>query len=230
MDRLRAVIHSFPIQSNESCSIWSRSTGGFLMIFRRSAAAQGIDAEDKAEWIVGFGGEHGVVVQFQVASYVASDPSEGYEEEIWFLRVTAQGEWDLDTNAIELMRSVESKETFYVRSLPVEQQLVIRSIDQFLLDTAKRIMSLVQWRFGVRGYHESLRGGTLEWKDDSGQWRPISFGRSLIFRREPTARFPPEVVNELKPLVIDEWRGPLGHSLLREAWDLRERNPRGVAN
>jgi hypothetical protein len=198
------------------------------MLFRKSAAAHGLDAEDKAEWTIDLGGEHGVIVQFQEDSYIAEEPSEGYEEEIWYLRVTAQGEWDLDTHASELMRSVDGRGTFYVRSLSVEQQQVIRSIDQFLLDSAKRMMSLVQWRFGVRGHHESLRGGSLEWKDDGGQWQPMSFGRSLIFRREPTARFPPEVVNELMPLVFDEGRGPLGHSLLREAWDLKERNPRGA--
>jgi hypothetical protein len=197
------------------------------MRFRRESIVQGLDAVDEADWQIDLGTEHGIILRFQEDTFRARD-AEGYEEDLSYLRISAQGNWQLDSQTEQAFHSFKGGKVLFVPSVPVAGQRTVRSIDHELLEAASCVTNLVRWRFGVHGHNEPFSKSGLEWQAADGEWKGVAYSRSIRLWFGATANFQEQIVDELTPLVFNGWREPLGHSLLREAWDLRETNPRSA--
>jgi hypothetical protein len=205
------------------------------MRFKRELVVQGLETHPGAGWHVDLGDEHGITLEFRWDTHPNEDESTAeFSPNTPYLSVTVQGEWQLDSRLEHDLSSLASGSVVSFEAerfelwAPIEAQKAIRSIDHELMDAAGRVTNVVRWRFGVLGEHEPLRGSGLEWQADDGNWRSFRFHEPLRRWSGAEANFGRDVVDELIPLIESKWREPLGHSLLREAWDLRERNPRSA--
>jgi hypothetical protein len=92
-------------------------------------------------------------------------------------------------------------------------------------------LRIVQWRTGVYGHHEPIRcaEGDLQWSADQVAWTPVWLGLKAVTSSELLAVMYTETLfREVSELVIAEDCEPIGHELLREAWNLKRSSPRSA--
>lgn len=106
----------------------------------------------------------------------------------------------------------------------------VDKIQPDLTALARRTVSLLQWRLGIRGNHQTLTGGSRPyWSIDGSEFRALPGVAHVTDEYLCVARSVDEVLrNDVESLVRTNASQPLGHELLQEAASLRSTNPRGA--
>jgi hypothetical protein len=129
-------------------------------------------------------------------------------------------------------------EDFYVtdnwailrRWLPVWLQQYIDDLDETLSDASRRAVRLARWRLALGASHSPIRSAHLpKWSYDGVAWHTVPSGISARWEAVPYNIFPSFMLKDIGRLIEDaQVSEPLGHELLREAWNQREHNPRSA--
>lgn len=213
------------------------------MYFKRDLLIQGLEAFEGWTWHVELLDDHQMTLEFKQhehrleealaefrteAPLVRLSESSGeLEYFVSFVALTVKGTWEVGPKIEEILNRAKTGE-LKLPHLPHEWQDTFSSIDASLMEVATRFTDLLRWRFGILGDLNPLRGTNLEWRTTNGDWRTFHELKAYQRVSEPIQYFGPELAYELAQRGINDAHIPLGHSLLREAWDLRNTNPRSA--
>ncbi len=96
-----------------------------------------------------------------------------------------------------------------------------------LSDYIKRTIKILRWRNNIGGKHNPIQATRgLFWSFDCKTWKHMPDDSILIISEEQYLPITKKLQNTIQKMVVDEIDEPLGHTLLREAWEQKERNPR----
>jgi hypothetical protein len=113
---------------------------------------------------------------------------------------------------------------------PESYRSIVDNTERFLLDYAHRTVSAIQWRLRIRGAHGPfpLRQ-RLFWSLDGERWQ-VTPGVSGFTDEDlfATPEIKETLRHELESLVKARDADPIGHELLREAFNLRSVSPRSA--
>jgi hypothetical protein len=114
--------------------------------------------------------------------------------------------------------------------LPASLQDFINHVASELHQAARKSAEVLRWRYGILGPHSPYSSGASEWSFDGEQWHalPKNLGLQVQLESAGTVHVTDEVKADVEVLLSQEVAEPLGHDLFREAWELRERNPRSA--
>jgi hypothetical protein len=143
-----------------------------------------------------------------------------YEDEDWIAVVSTE-ETISERRAAELQKDEKSSETVADIGRPA-----LKRSYEFLRDFLK----LVRWRVGVYGSHRLIRCSEgNEWSLDGQTWTRVRGGLIVHAGSELHAtQFRESEFIEIRDLLLRGDREPIGHELLREAWNLRHDSPRSA--
>ena len=93
-------------------------------------------------------------------------------------------------------------------------------------------LRVVRWRTSVYGHHQLIRCAEegLQWSHDGKDWKQ-SRGWLLIASLGGELRatpYKPQLFEQVSTMVVSGDHEPVGHELLREAWNLRSHSPRSA--
>ena len=110
---------------------------------------------------------------------------------------------------------------------PVVLQEYLLAIHAFLSDSFRRLLGLVAWRSGAYGAPAPRTKGTT-WSFDASVWAPLAQRRG----GSVSIMLIPNITNEIKTsvqaLMEEGAEQSASQELLREAWQLRNTNPRSA--
>lgn len=134
------------------------------------------------------------------------------------VRVTEQGE------------VIAGNELVKLPSYPKSVTDFVTSCNTAILSYVDEIVKTVRWRLAAAGSHRVMRSGGEGWQYsfDGNAWFKLPtdyFGRISGYS---LPRVPAEIVAEVCDLVKVRNIEPLPHTLLREAWEQRNSNPRSA--
>ena len=92
-------------------------------------------------------------------------------------------------------------------------------------------LRIVRWRNGVYGHHQLIRCAEegLRWSQDGTTWRPVrGFIIGSLSLELLAVRYKTQLFDQITGMVLAEDYEPVGHELLREAWNLRDNSPRSA--
>jgi len=145
-----------------------------------------------------------------------------YEEDDWVALLST--EEAVSDKVAAQFRADEKEPTQAVKEVSTR---VNGRISSFL----REFLRIVRWRNGVYGHHRLIRcaEGELEWSQDGVTWKPAR--RSIIASvglELRAVRFKSPLFDQISELLLAEDYEPIGHELLREAWNLRHDSPRSA--
>lgn len=112
--------------------------------------------------------------------------------------------------------------------LPSQLQDAIRQVTRELRAATTRTVALLRWRLADDGPHQPLNSRRAEWSLAGDAWRPLP----QDVRGDPSANLVPPISERVREDVqayLDQGvEEPLAHALWREAWELRNANPRSA--
>ena len=100
-----------------------------------------------------------------------------------------------------------------------------------MVDFLREFLGVVRWRTSVYGHHELIRcaAGAIEWSSDQTAWTPLALGLNAITSSELHAAMCTEpLFRQIADMATKAEVEPIGHELLREAWNLRQSSPRSA--
>lgn len=114
--------------------------------------------------------------------------------------------------------------------LPASLQDFINHVASELRQAARKTADALRWRYGILGPHSPYSSWKPEWSFDGEQWHTLPHAVQLQVELESagTVHVTDEVRADVEVLLSQEVAEPLGHDLFREAWELRDRNPRSA--
>lgn len=92
-------------------------------------------------------------------------------------------------------------------------------------------LQVVRWRHAVFGHHQLIRctQGGLQWSVDSTNWQNSPwFHKATMSVENQAVPYTPDRFAEITQMLLDGDYEPVGHELLREAWNLRQSSPRSA--
>lgn len=114
-----------------------------------------------------------------------------------------------------------------LEKLPEEFQTFVGTTRTTLLDYAKRTTLVVRWRCGMPGPHNPFRSPvTHQWSLDGDDWWPMPTTFVGRFTTPWVSRPHGDIQEDVKDVVSGGGSEPLGHEMLREAWDTSIDSPR----
>ena len=114
--------------------------------------------------------------------------------------------------------------------LPPPLRDFARQVLTELSNIAAKAIGILRWRCGMQGPHTPIRGrgGGLDWSFDGTNWRSLgSIYLSNVHGYVP-ATMPDNICDQIVKLLEQKAEEPLGHELLREAWEQKNANPRSA--
>jgi hypothetical protein len=136
--------------------------------------------------------------------------------------------WGIDLNFVDDDGRIQPKYTVPLVILPDGFQTFVRQITAELHEAARRAVAVTRWRCADEGLHQPFASRGLEWSFDGSECRsaPTELFVHVSQRRE--LRIDSSRREEIQVLLDQGADEPLGHALLREAWEQRLENRRSA--
>ncbi len=96
-----------------------------------------------------------------------------------------------------------------------------------LYEAAHAALGVLRWRSRTLGSPQPFSSVGIEWSKDRNTWHAMPADTAVELGDVARIEISPSTAVELQALLESE-REPLAHGLLREAWELRSRNPRSA--
>ncbi len=154
-----------------------------------------------------------------------------------FASVTCTGTVDVQSNGVGQPRPRSLPASDQVVTVGSQQYVIRQDIDGLRLDAIaaaidlvggvlEQVGSVIRWRFGLAGRDAVFAESRVEIVLDNGQLVELQpLGQAAMGDRRAVVGEPGWSM--IPGMVESEMREPIGHQLLREAWNLRHANPRG---
>jgi hypothetical protein len=145
-----------------------------------------------------------------------------YEEDDWVALLSTE-----EVVSEKIAAQFENNEKEPTQAVREVSTRISSRIHSFLTE----FLRVVRWRNGVTGHHQLIRcaEGELEWSQDEVTWKPAGRLITASVTVELLAvRFKSSLFDEINEMLLAEDYEPVGHELLREAWNLRHDSPRSA--
>jgi hypothetical protein len=177
---------------------------------------------------------------FNIAVTLRSKGLDSEEEQLEGLKCQALAQLQASPEALQIFQELqagvqgkEADEDWYweLRELPKAFQSFIRDVQEQLSRPAHRIIRLLRWRFDLTGSREVSSWQSFQWSLDGNSWWPMPhsliagldlFSESINPSPDLGEISTEAALSDLLAAGLDE---PVGHSLIREAWEQRYRSP-----
>ncbi len=142
-------------------------------------------------------------------------------------------------SVIPLEDRMKVGEDFYVKDnwgividwLPHWLKQYIDGITNKLYQATTRAVRIARWRLALSASHRPIRSASgSRWSYDGVTWHLVPSNIYARMEMIPTNVFPPSMLKDIGRLLEEtpSVTEPLGHELLREAWNQRHDNPRSA--
>jgi hypothetical protein len=115
-----------------------------------------------------------------------------------------------------------------MEAMPEPFQQFSRQTTHELWDAARRTALNLRWRLGERGRHSPFSSQGKEWSFDGHVFLPTPSAHRTYVEAFGTLMADAVELQDVLALVNNGKSEPLGHTLLREAWEQRHANPRSA--
>ncbi|MHB8488958.1 MAG: hypothetical protein ACYDCS_07155 [Candidatus Dormibacteria bacterium] len=110
---------------------------------------------------------------------------------------------------------------------PVVLQEYLGAIHVFLSDSFRRLLGLIAWRSGAYGA-PSFRSSSAAWSFDASIWTPLAQRRGGSVSIMAIPNITDQIRTSVQTLMQEGAEQSASQELLREAWQLRNTNPRSA--
>lgn len=118
-----------------------------------------------------------------------------------------------------LAQQIASQQPISEDSLPFLQELGFY---------VKKTIDFLRWRCGVRGPHNPIRPGKIEWSMNNETWYPVVLHITLSPANSVILRVRDHIRKEIEDYAKDDRLRIVSHELFQEAWEQRHMNPRSA--
>jgi hypothetical protein len=142
-----------------------------------------------------------------------------YESDDWVAEMCA--EEDVSSKVCAQFESSGSEPTQAVKE-------ILTRVSVRMTDFLTIFLRIVRWRTGVYGHHQVIRcaDSGIEWSLDGTTWRAAAGLITVVASHElRSTMYTESLFQEIKGLLAED-QEPIGHELLREAWNLKATSPR----
>jgi hypothetical protein len=132
------------------------------------------------------------------------------------------------------MRGIHPDGTFepnliiWPSDLPRDVRDFVAGVAGELADAIQRTALALRWRHAGTGDHQPFSSSLAEWSLDGEHWKTLPSSLDAIGEIRGSIKTSPESVSQIEALIGQGLSEPIGHSLLREAWEQQNRNPRSA--
>lgn len=104
-----------------------------------------------------------------------------------------------------------------------------RALHEELLDAVKKTVGIIRWRMNYKGPHNPFSLLGFFWSLDGQNWKSVPGTIVELDGEVSTAvTLRENIQDEIQDLITGQVDEPIGHSLFREAWHQRIKNPRSA--
>lgn len=114
--------------------------------------------------------------------------------------------------------------------LPASIRSALGDAGSKIAQAVRRAVELVRWRSGSDGQYQPLSAIVNQdrWSTDGVNWHQLPTDTYAVSETDSWKELGDAVVGDLRDLADGKWTEPVGHSLWREAWKLRNLAPRSA--
>jgi hypothetical protein len=152
----------------------------------------------------------------------AEEIKQGYQKNDWVALLSTE-----ESIAHRVASDIDNDKVAPTPAVIELSTLVSRRMHLFL----EEFLRLVRWRNGVYGHHNLIRCSEdgLQSSVDGTTWKHvIGFGSVTVSIELSSVPYQAQVFNQIKEMIRAEEYEPIGHELLREAWNLKAPSPRSA--